>query len=117
MKHCLAGNPNMLRALSILFALALLLLAGCGGTVREDRAADWGRDGKTVAFQYDKEGVFVADKDGRAITRIFEPGASVLAMSRPLYSPVDGRLIFTTAYDPEGKPRTESTNLFPADPE
>lgn len=98
-------------------SFVLLLLAGCGETVREDRSADWGRDGKTVAFQHDKEGVFVADKDGEAVTRIFEPDASVLATSRPLYSPLDGRLIFTTAYDPQGKPRTEATNLFPTAPE
>ena len=107
----------MIRPLSVSIALTLFLVVGCGETVREDRSADWNRDGKTVAFQHDKEGVFVADKDGQAITRIFEPDASVLATSRPLYSPLDGRLIFTTAYDPEGKPRTEATNLFPAAPE
>ncbi len=105
----------LLRLVSL--ALTLVLLIGCDGGVREDRSADWGRDGKTVAFQHDKEGVFVADKHGQTVTRIFEPDAKVLATSRPLYSPLDGRLIFTTAYDPQGKPRDEATNLFPGDPE
>src|SRR5579872_5904201 len=105
MKHLCDGNSAMIRLRLESIALCLLLLAGCGGTVREDRAADWGRDGSTVAFQHDKEGVFVADKDGKSVTRIFNPDASVLATSRPLYSPLDGRLIFTTAYDLEGKPR------------
>jgi len=107
----------MVRPLPVSFALTLFLLAGCGGTVREDRSADWGRDGNTVAFQHDKEGVFVADKDGKSVTQIFNPDASVLATSRPLYSPLDGRLIFTTAYDREGKPRSESTTLLPGDPD
>ena len=81
-------------------AALFFLLAGCAEPVREDRAADWGRDGGTVAFQHEKEGVFVADKQGNKVEKIFEPDESVLATSRPLYSPVDGRLIFTTASVP-----------------
>ena len=107
----------MLRPIPVSFALTMLLLAGCGEPVREDRSADWGRDGKTVAFQHNQEGVFVADKDGKAVTRIFEPDASVLATSRPQYSPLDGRLIFATAYDRNGNPRPPANNLFPAAPE
>ena len=38
-----------------------------------------------------------------------EPDESVLATSRPLTSPTDGRLIFTTASDPEGKARPQTT--------
>jgi hypothetical protein len=72
--------------------------------VREDRAADWGRDGGTVAFQHDQDGVFVADKEGNKVTKIFEPDESVLATSRPLNCPTDGRLIFTTAQALEGDP-------------
>src|SRR5262245_25924019 len=82
--------------------IVLLLAAGCAEPVREDRAADWGRDGSTVAFQHDKEGVYVADKQGTRVERIFEPDESVLATSRPLYSLTDSRLIFTTAYPLEG---------------
>ena len=107
----------MVRPIPVSLALTLLLVVGCGEPVREDRSADWGRDGNTVAFQHDKEGVFVADKEGQAITRIFEPDATVLATSRPLYSPLDGRLIFATAYDPDGTPRPAATNVFPAAPE
>jgi hypothetical protein len=107
----------MIRPIAVSFALTLFLVLGCGEQVREDRSADWGRDGKTVAFQHDKEGVFVADKNGQGLTRIFEPDATVLATSRPLYSPLDGRLTFTTAYHPDGTPRSEATNLFPAAPE
>ena len=106
----------MIRPIPVSIAVTLLLVVGCE-PVREDRSADWGRDGNTVAFQHDKEGVFVADKEGRGIIRIFEPDATVLATSRPLYSPLDGRLVFTTAYDPEGKPRPAATNLFPTAPE
>jgi hypothetical protein len=107
----------MIRPICAPFALTLLVFDGCGAPVREDRSADWGRDGKTVAFQHDNEGVFVADKEGNTITRIFEPDDKVLATSRPLYSPLDGRLIFTTAYEPEGTPRPAATNVFPTAPE
>lgn len=102
---------------SLPFTLTLLVAVGCGEPVREDRSADWGRDGKTVAFQHEQEGVFVADKDGKAVTRVFEPDANVLATSRPLYSPRDGRLIFATAFDPHGNPRPAANSLFPAAPE
>ncbi len=102
----------MVRALPAF--IALVFLSGCGQEpVREDRAADWSRGGDAVAFQHDTEGVYVAGKDGQGLTRIFEPDASVLATSRPLYSPTDGRLIFTTAYDPEGQQRP-SKDLFPS---
>ena len=47
----------MIRLISVPLTLTLLFVAGCGGEpVREDRSADWGRDGKTVAFQHDKGG-------------------------------------------------------------
>lgn len=92
----------------------ILFSIGCGAEpVREDRAADWSRGGDNVAFQHDQEGVYVAGKDGQGLTRIFEPDASVLATSRPLYCPTDGRLIFTTAYDPNGRPR-EDGGRFPS---
>ena len=61
---------------------------------------------KRWPFSTTREGVYVADKDGQAITRIFEPDASVLATSRrSCIVPLDGRLIFTTAYHTDGTPR------------
>src|SRR5580765_5600685 len=99
-------NPPLAQAIAMKKYLPgagvlFFVLAGCAEPVREDRSADWGRDGNTVAFQHAREGVFVADKQGKTLTKIFEPDESVLATSRPLYSPVDGRLIFTTASDPD----------------
>jgi WD40-like Beta Propeller Repeat len=97
-------------------ALVLVIVGGCGEAVREDRAADWKADGAAVAFQHDKEGVYVADKQGGGLTKIFEPDQTVLATSRPLFSPADGRLIFTTAHDPNGAvrpPETASALLAP----
>ncbi|MBI3860752.1 MAG: hypothetical protein HY290_02530 [Planctomycetia bacterium] len=105
----------MVRALSAV--VVLVLACGCGQqAVQEDRAIDWSRGGDTVAFQHDTEGVYVAGKDGTGLTRIFEPDASVLATSRPLYNPTDGRLIFTTAYGPNGAPR-QTNGPFPSPPE
>ncbi|MBS0260311.1 MAG: hypothetical protein JSS02_00015, partial [Planctomycetes bacterium] len=91
---------------TFLVVVAVCLLSGCGGEpVREDRAADWNRSGDAVAFQHPEQGVYVARKDGDGLAQIFAPDAKVLATSRPLFCPTDGRLIFTAAYDPEGKPR------------
>lgn len=99
-------------------ALLLVVVAGCGKEpVREDRTIEWARDGGDVTFQHGKEGVYVTDKEGTGLTKIFEPDETVLATSRPLYSPSDGRLIFTTAHDPGGQPRPAASGLFPDSPE
>ncbi len=74
-----------------------LMIVGCGEPVRPDRTIEFSRDGKQVAFQHDQEGVFVADPDGGPATKIFQPDETVLATSRPLTSPHDGRLLFATA--------------------
>ncbi len=96
----------------------LFCVTGCmSDPVGEDRAADWGRDGGAIAFQHEQEGVFVADKEGNKVTKIFEPDESVLATSRPLYCPTDGRLIFTTAYALEGEPRQARAPQVPSPPE
>src|SRR6516165_9732737 len=68
---------------SFLAGLAILFcVSGCmNDPVREDRAADWGRDGGTVAFQHDQDGVFVADREGNRLTKIWKPHAFVLVTS------------------------------------
>ena len=78
-------------------AVLVLIVVGCGEPVREDRGIEFSRDGGQVAFQHDREGIYVADPKGGAVTKIFQPDETVLATSRPLSSPTDGRLIFATA--------------------
>lgn len=91
-------------------------LAGCGAAVREDRTVEFSRDGALVAFQHGDEGLYVANPDGQGLTKIFQPDETVLATSRPLSSPTDGRLIFTTAQILEGEPHpTRGPNLVPAE--
>jgi Tol biopolymer transport system component len=84
-----------------LFA-AGVFLAGCQ-PVREDRSINWSSDGESVGFQHGQEGIFLADKDGRKLTKIFQPGPDVLATSTPLWSPAGKRVLFTTARSPSGK--------------
>ncbi len=76
----------------------ILLVLGCvKEPVREDRTIGFSHDGGQVAFQHGHEGVYVADRNSGAATKIFQPDETVLATSRPLTSPTDGRLIFATA--------------------
>ncbi len=72
-------------------------LAGCSATVREDRTLAFTSDGKQVAFQHGRDGIFIAETEGAAPTKIFQPDDDVIATSTPLWSPIDKRLIFTTA--------------------
>jgi WD40 repeat protein len=76
--------------------LLLCLLAGCQ-PVREDRSINWSGDGKSVSFQHGDEGVFLADKETGKLTKIFQPGADVIATGSPLWSPSGKRVLFTTA--------------------
>jgi WD40-like Beta Propeller Repeat len=95
--------PAPLRSYSTTLFLLVLGIIGCGQPVREDRSINWSQDGRAVGFQHGAEGVFVAGKDGRKLTKIYQPGPEILAASTPLWSP-DGRYaIFTTARD-EGEP-------------
>ncbi len=80
-------------------AIIVVAAAGCDG-VREDRTITFSPQGDTVGLQHGQEGVFIADKDGGGLTKIFQPGADVLATSTPLWAPTGKRLIFTTARDP-----------------
>lgn len=73
-----------------------LLLAACA-PVREDRTIEWSSDGTTVGFQHGRDGIYVADKNGATLERVFVPDKNVAAASTPLWAPNDGRLIFATA--------------------
>jgi hypothetical protein len=87
-----------------LFAL-VVLLAGCGQPVREDRSINWSKEGGAVGFQHGQEGVFLADKDGRKLTKIFQPDLGVIATSTPLWDPAGKRVLFTTARSPGDQPQ------------
>jgi hypothetical protein len=65
--------------------------------VREDRAITFAPDGKQVAFQHGRQGIFIAETEDAEPTKIFQPDADVIATSAPLWSPTDKRLIFVTA--------------------
>ncbi|MHC4164029.1 MAG: TolB family protein [Planctomycetota bacterium] len=80
---------------------ALLFLWGCAEPVREDRSVEWSSQGDSVGFQHREDGVFIADQKGK-LQKIHQPGAKVSASSTPLWSPTDGRLIFTTAVPRDG---------------
>ena len=79
-----------------------LALAGCE-PVREDRTIEFSAEGESVGFQHGDEGVFVADKSGGGLKKIFGPDAGVLASSTPLWAPAGRQLVFTTARAAEGE--------------
>src|SRR5258708_771089 len=95
--------------MALMFWITLLFVAGCQ-PVQEDRTVAWSSDGREVGFQHGTEGVFVADREGRGLEKVFQPGPDVLATSTPLWSPTDRRLIFTTARDAQGN----SARLLPS---
>ncbi len=74
------------RTLGLVALLLVVVLAGCEG-VREDRTIEFSADAGSVGFQHGEQGVFVADKDGGGLKKVFQPGADVLATSTPLWSP------------------------------
>jgi len=84
--------------IALTFWMGTLFLAGCQ-PVQEDRTVAWSGDGQEVGFQHGTEGVFVADREGKGLEKVFQPGPDVHATSTPLWSPSDRRLIFTTARD------------------
>jgi len=100
----------------VLFACAVIL-PGCGGTTREDRSITFSAGGGQVGFQHGREGVFVADKEGGGLTKIFAPDKDTIAVGTPLWAPNDRRLIFTTARAQEkadGSPVVRGTEEDPA---
>ena len=96
--------------------LALLALglaaAGCDA-VREDRTIEFSADAGAVGFQHGDQGVYVADKEGGGLKKVFQPGADVLATSTPLWSPKGRRLVFTTARAADGDPAGINTGAGP----
>ncbi len=88
---------GMSLCLAMLSSVLACFVMGCAEPVREDRTIGFSRDGGQVAFQHGQDGVFVADRAGGGVTKIFQPDETVLATSRPLASPTDGRVIFATA--------------------
>ena len=101
----MAVHRRMTAAVRVALRLGLLsvglAVAGCDA-VQEDRTIEFSADAGSVGFQHGDQGVFVADKDGGGLKKVFEPGADVLATSTPLWSPKGRRLIFTTARAAEG---------------
>jgi len=107
--------PARLRHRYALIGFGLLafvgFLAGCGQPVREDRSIHCSKGGESVGFQHGQEGVFLADKDGRKLTRIFQPDPGVIATSTPLWSPAGRRVLFTSARSPGGQPPVNLPSL------
>ena len=83
-------------------ALVVVVAASsaCCQPVKEDRTVTWSSQGDNVGFQHGDDGVFVADREGGGLERVYQPGPDIVATSTPLWSPTDGRLIFTTARNP-----------------
>jgi hypothetical protein len=79
-------------------------LPGCLQPVREDRSINWSKEGDSVGFQHGQEGIFLADKNGGKLTKIFQPDSGVIAASTPLWSPAGKRVLFTTARGRGGQP-------------
>jgi hypothetical protein len=95
-------------------AIVAATVVGCA-PVRENRQIDFSADGTSVGFQHGKEGVFVADSEGGGLKKIFTPSKDTLAVSSPLFSPTDKRLVFTTATPLPGQDNTP-TATNPLDP-
>ena len=71
------------------------VLIGCGGTF-ENRSINFSSDGKHVAFQRG-DGIYIANKDGKGLTKITPPDKDAIAVGMPEWAPNDQRLIFATA--------------------
>jgi hypothetical protein len=93
----MAATIGRIPTLSLVALGSLGLASGGCAPVRENRAITWSAEGGAVGFQHADRGVFVADKQGGALKRVYQPGADVIATGAPLWSPTGRRLIFTTA--------------------
>jgi hypothetical protein len=103
-----------LRRLSLPLFVSLLV-AGCSAGVREDRTLQFTLPGEKVAFQHGRDGIFIAETEGAEPTKIFQPDADTIAVSTPLWSPTDKRLIFTTAKSADKGDKNREG--LPAEPE
>jgi len=96
-----------------------LMTVGCSNEpVREDRSINFSADGQEVAFQHGAEGVFVAGDKVDQPVKIFDAGEETIAVSSPLWSPTDKRLIFTAARPahPESDPLARQVAAWDASP-
>lgn len=108
-------SPKISRVIYVSTSVAVtFVVLGCGEPVREDRAIEFSRDGGHVAFQHGNEGVYVADRQGGGLTKIFQPDANVLATSRPLANPKNGQLIFATAEMLDEKSEQPTLTIAPS---
>lgn len=107
------------RLVHLFGCLFLAVISGCSPpTVQEDRSINYSAEGSGVAFQHGDEGVFIASSDGQSLQQIHE-SADALAVSSPLWSPVDDRLIFTTAHpaEPDDEGVVQPLAAWDANPE
>ncbi|MBP89592.1 MAG: hypothetical protein CMJ64_23260 [Planctomycetaceae bacterium] len=98
----------------------VLLVAGCAGaTVQEDRSINYSTDGGDVGFQHGEDGIFVASGEGDKLEKVYDGGEDTIAVSSPLWSPVDKRLIFTSARsaNPDDNHVATAIAAWDADPE
>ena len=100
--HSQLGRRCAIIGVGLLACIAFI--PGCGQPVREDRSINWSKEGESVGFQHGRDGVFLADKEGRALTKIYQPDPGVIATSTPIWSPRGKRVLFTTARSPNGQP-------------
>ena len=85
------------------------LVSGCAPTVQEDRTIEYSARGESVAFQHGADGVYVASSDGTKLEKVFD-SAQALAVSSPLFSADDSKMLFTTAVPQEH--RSEPNSLL-----
>lgn len=85
------------------------VVSGCSPTVQEDRTIEYSARGDSVAFQHGVDGVYVASSDGSQLEKVFD-SAEALAVSSPLFSADDSKMIFTTAV-PQGRHSGPSSSL------
>jgi Tol biopolymer transport system component len=100
--------------------LTVLLVAGCSGAaVQEDRSINYSTDGDDVGFQHGEDGIFVASSVGDKLEKVYDGGEDTIAVSSPLWSPVDKRLIFTSARsaNPEDNQVATEIAAWDSDPE
>ena len=80
-------------------AWGILLLAGCGDAVPEDRTINMAPSGNRAALQHGADGIFVADPQSGELRKVFDPDKSIVAVSSPLWLPDETQALFTTARD------------------